>query len=317
MTTSRAGILLLILILALPCLGAGGPVDMTPAQYGAELDRLLAATEKLDQPGTQIQELTNELPSTWRVKTDRDAFEVSTEWLRQDLRDLEHKFDKDLQQRIHEHLAGLRADLDAYQKTSTDDSRQRALVDGILSRPEFSDLHGPNWIDRLKQRLIQLLIRLVGRAITSSIFSSIGKPIVYGLMIVAFFAVAYWVYSSIRTTTKIETILPGSLPISAREWTVWMAEARDAAQRGNWRDAIHLAYWAGISFLESQGVWRPDSARTPREYLRLMPVANEHRPTLTALTRKFELVWYAGQPADAQAFSQTLAELEELGCRLN
>jgi hypothetical protein len=134
-------------------------------------------------------------------------------------------------------------------------------------------------------------------------------------MILAFLALTYWVYRSIRTTAKVETILPEPLPVSAREWRVWLADAREAARLGNWQDAIHLAYWAGISFLESQGVWRPDVARTPREYLRLMPTANEHRPVLAALTNKFERVWYAGQAADSQAFSQTLEELEKLGCR--
>jgi hypothetical protein len=105
------------------------------------------------------------------------------------------------------------------------------------------------------------------------------------------------------------------MPVSARGWRIWLAEARAAAQSGNWRDAVHLAYWAGISLLETQGAWRPDSARTPREYLRLIPEANPHRPTLSSLTRKFELVWYGGQPADEQVFAQTLEELEKLGCR--
>jgi hypothetical protein len=123
------------------------------------------------------------------------------------------------------------------------------------------------------------------------------------------------VYRTLRATTKVETILPESLPISAREWTVWLADARDAGRRGNWREAIHLAYWAGISFLESQGAWRPDAARTPREYLRLISAANERRPILSTLTRKFELVWYAGHAADEHAFAETLEELEKLGCR--
>ena len=67
---------------------------------------------------------------------------------------------------------------------------------------------------------------------------------------------------------------------------------------GEWRDAIHLAYWAGISFLERQGFWKPDRARTPREYLRLS-LRSEYRETLRALTQIFELAWYA-KPASRQ-----------------
>jgi hypothetical protein len=314
MIKSRTCILLMALIVVVPCLGVSSPADLTPDQYRAELDHLLVVTDQLDQPGAQIPELINHLPSAWRVGTDRGTFEVSTEWLRDGLGELERTYDQALVNKIRDRLTHQHADLDAYQNNPNDISRQRAMMAGILSRPEFQDLHGPTWIDRLKQRFIQFLIRLFGRAITSSVFSNVGRYFVYGVMVVAFLALAYWVYRSIRTTAKVETILPESLPVSAREWRVWLADAREAAQHGNWRDAIHLAYWAGISFLESQGVWRPDSARTPREYLRLMPSANEHRPVLAELTRKFELVWYAGQPADAQAFSQTLEELEKLGC---
>jgi hypothetical protein len=93
-----------------------------------------------------------------------------------------------------------------------------------------------------------------------------------------------------------------------------MAEARAAADRGNWREAIHLAYWCGVSFLEAQGMWRPDYARTPREYLRLLPSSSQHHPPLAALTRSFEVVWYGTQEADADSYSQTLAHLEKLGC---
>ena len=57
---------------------------------------------------------------------------------------------------------------------------------------------------------------------------------------------------------------------SARGWRTWLAEARALAQEQDWRNAIHLAYWAGISYLEEHGAWKPNRARTPREYLRLI-----------------------------------------------
>jgi uncharacterized protein DUF4129 len=123
-----------------------------------------------------------------------------------------------------------------------------------------------------------------------------------------------WMYRTIRSSAAHETILAGPLPVSAKEWTVWLAEARAAANRGDWRDAIHLAYWCSISYLEARGVWRPDRARTPREYLRLMPPSSADRPALAALTQGFELVWYGMQDADADAFAQALAQLKKLGC---
>jgi hypothetical protein len=103
--------------------------------------------------------------------------------------------------------------------------------------------------------------------------------------------------------------------VSAKEWAIWLAEARAAAAKREWREAIHLAYWAGISFLERQGTWKPDRARTPREYLRLLASGSEHRETLSTLTRIFELAWYAKKDADERTFSLTLQALEKLGCR--
>jgi uncharacterized protein DUF4129 len=315
MMTLRARTLVLAFVFALSRHASAAPADLTLDQYKVELDRLLQATSQPDLPPSGISELRAGLPEVWHVHTDQGTFDVSTDWLRNDLEQLAQDSNQERLQQMHDRLAGQRADLEAYQRSPNDLSQERARIVAILNRPEFQDAHGPTWADRLKQRLILFLIRLLGRAVTASVFSNIGKVFVYGLMTLAVLGVGYWVYRSIRTTAKIESILPEVLPVSAREWSVWLADARNAAERGNWRDAVHLAYWAGISFLESQGAWRPDSARTPREYLRLISAANERRPVLASLTGKFEMVWYAGRSADAQAFQETLGDLEKLGCR--
>jgi Domain of unknown function (DUF4129) len=315
MMTLRARTLVLGFVVALSRLASAAPADLTLDQYKVKLDQLVQATSQSDLPPSAISELRAGLPEVWRVHTGQATFDVSTAWLRDDLEQLAQSSSQERLQPIHDRLAGMRGELAAYEKEPEDFSSEHARITEILNRLEFQDAHGPTWIDRLKQRLIFFLFRLLGRAITASVFSNIGKFVVYGLMTLAVLGVGYWVYRSIRAAAKIETILPEALPVSAREWSLWLADARNAAQRGNWRDAIHLAYWAGISFLESQGAWRPDAARTPREYLRLISSANERRPVLASLTGKFEMVWYAGQTADAQAFQETLADLEKLGCR--
>jgi hypothetical protein len=102
---------------------------------------------------------------------------------------------------------------------------------------------------------------------------------------------------------------------SARSWRAWLADARTQAQKEDWRNAIHLVYWAGISYLEEHGAWKPNRARTPREYLRLIGKAASQYPVLAALTRKLEVVWYGyGTVAEAD-FHEALGQLEKLGCR--
>jgi hypothetical protein len=165
--------------------------------------------------------------------------------------------------------------------------------------------------------LTEWLIRFLGRAIASSAIPAISNIVVYGLIAIAVLVLAIWMYRSIRESARLETIMPVAVPVSAKEWPLWLAEARAAATRGEWREAVHLSYWGGISFLEAQGSWRPDAARTPREYLRLLPPTSAHQPALRSLTQKLERVWYGMQAADADSFQQTLAELEKLGCPCN
>ena len=144
---------------------------MTPEQYGAELDRLLAATQQLGKTGPPISELLKELPPAWQVQTREKKFEISTDGLARDFERLHQRFDPELQQSICEQLTGLRADLAAYEKAPSDISRQRAILAGIVARPEFHDLHGPSWSERLKQRFIEALLFFLRR-----FFSRIRDP---------------------------------------------------------------------------------------------------------------------------------------------
>ena len=286
-------------------------------EYIVELSHISSAAKKLSQPD-QVPNLLKEVPQIWRLQTETRVFEVPSEWLRRDLQDFQRKpGHQEIKDRICVRLQTLSAEAASFQAPQSDVSQKRALLDGILAGREFKNLHGPTWIDRLKQRLTELLIRLLGRVIRASAIPTIGNVAVYALITLALLVLAYWMYRTIHHSAELETILRHPLPVSSKEWKIWMEDARLAAEAGNWREAIHLSYWCGISFLEAQGLWRPDVARTPREYLRLLPSASEHRATLGALTRSFELVWYGTQPADAQAFSEALAQLERLGCHSN
>jgi len=310
--------IVLIVSLAAWCLAdtkAGS--EMTPAEFGAELDRLLTSVQQSKRSGPQTAELVHSIPLTWKVRSGQQTMDISAEWLRRDLIKTTDGNDPDVERNIIERLRAMRAELDAYQKPPRDVAAERSRLSSILSRSEFCDIHGPTWTDRFRQWLLEHIVKLLGRLFSSSAIPTVGKIFIYSLMGLAVLALAFWAYRSLRANEGAEQVVPDTRAISAKEWTIWMAEAREAAKRENWREAIHLAYWAGISFLEAQGMWKPDIARTPREYLRLMPQSNERRPVLAALTRSFEIVWYGKRNADLQAFSQTLQELEKLGCSLN
>ena len=315
MTSWQTYILAALLFGAALCRADSAPNhELTPPEYRAELDGLLASVQKLSS-GSALPNALEQLPQSWPVHTDQRGFEISTEGLRRDIR----RYDKDKNvanaRAIRARLESLRREIDGFEKTPPDVSVQRSALSSILARREFSDIHGPTWMDRLKRWMLETIFRFLRRLFRTSAIPTVGKYFVYALIGLAGLALLYLVYRSIFQNPEFEEVVPRDLPVSAKEWTIWLSEARDAAARGDWRDAIHLAYWAGISFLEREGFWKPDRARTPREYLRLISAESGQRESLTTLTRIFELAWYARRDVGEQAYSQTLAELEKLGCR--
>jgi hypothetical protein len=300
-----------------PAQTAGASATLTLTQYIQTLDDALATVHKLSDDPQGAAHLVQTLPAAWHVEVDGRTFDIPTSSIRRDLGAWQAKPTTASLELIVQHLETLRYQAVAYQDSVLNVASQRSLLNSILARGEFSNVRGQSWLDRLKQRFYDLLWRLLGKLVSSSSIPMIGDILVYGLIVVAVLAVAYWMYRSLRDGARLETIMPVNVPVSAKEWPIWMAEARSAAARGEWRDAIHLAYWGGISYLEAQGSWRPDRARTPREYLRLLPATSEHQPALRALTMRLEGVWYGMQVAGADGFEKTLAELERLGCPCN
>ena len=324
MTARRVFILAGLLLVTLVCRADAGQSDeITVAEYRAQLDQLLAATQQLDSSGAPVPPALKELPQSWRVRADSSGqenlepkhFEVPTEGLRRDIRRFEQERSIDTATAVRSRLQALRNDLAGFDTPPPDVSSQRARLTSLLARREFSDVHGPTLMDRLNQKLLEMILRALEFLFRSSAIPTVSKFFVYGLIGLAVLALGFLAYRQIWSASEQETFVPTDIPVSAKSWALWLAEAQAAAEQHNWREAIHLAYWAGISFLERQGTWRPDRARTPREYLQLLSDASEHRETLGELTQIFELAWYAKRRADAGVFKQTLQALERLGCQ--
>ena len=326
MRTKRLCILICLLIVpAISRADSTGVVVLTSAEYRTQLSDLLTATQQLDSSSTATPPAFHQLPTTWSILTDHGAFQISTEGLQRDIRRYEKDKTADNALAVRARLVSLRRDIDGFEKTPADVTANRTKLNAILAQPEFGS-HNPGWLDRVNKRIeaflvrlrdavLSFLLRVLRRLFGWSAIPTVSKFVVYALIGAALLALIYIVYRTIWRSRDDTEIVPRDLPVSAKEWAIWLAEARAAAAKGEWRDAIHLAYWAGISFLERQGFWKPDRARTPREYLRLLSASSEHRDTLAALTRIFELAWYAKRDASEVTFSQTLAELEKLGCR--
>ncbi|MDR0311335.1 MAG: DUF4129 domain-containing protein, partial [Acidobacteriota bacterium] len=292
--------------------------ELSLPEYMAELDGITTALDNDSGSPRMILETIRNLPEQWKIRHNGTTYAVRSEWLESALLESAKGDPAESRQTVQRRLAALRLDALAVQNARPDFSPAKQKLDGILARKEFRDAKrpaGPSARERLRLKILEYLSRLFGGIFGSSAFPEISKAIIWILAGAALVILAVWIYRSLKRSSQLEFLnMSANAPVSARPWPDWLSRARKAAAAENWRDAVRLAYWGGISFLESNGLWPPDRARTPREYLRMLPSSNEHRETLAALTRKFEAVWYGREQAGPESFTESLNFLERMGC---
>ncbi len=289
--------------------------QFTLPEYIRQLDLLRNwANQALTNSGS-AREALDDLHGDWTVDAEGRSFSIDTGWLTDQFEKLQKKPSQALRDDIVGRLNAMKGNAQAFAQPPPDSAVARNSLEKILARGEFHQVHGTSWWDRVKFRIEMWIYRMLSRFFGSSSAPTVGKVFVWGLTGLAVLALAYFIFRTMRQSARIESIIPEGLTVSAKQWRVWLREAQAASEKGLWRDAVHLAYWAGISYLEESGMWRPDQARTPREYLRLLPAGSQHRTTLSTLTRRLEVTWYGNETAGPETFSETLSNLEELGCR--
>jgi len=196
---------------------------------------------------------------------------------------------------------------------------QRQALDRILSQKEYLRLNLPPTLwQRIQQKLSLWISKALGViAVAAPKGAWVWRAIEITVLLVACIGLVWYLMRlerSGRAQSSFRPDLDGS-PISARDWQLWLDDARHAADSGDWRQAVHLVYWASIARLEQSGLWPADRARTPREYLRLLGDEARQRPALIALTRAFERTWYAGQVAHEDDYRQAVQLAATLGAR--
>jgi hypothetical protein len=185
-------------------------------------------------------------------------------------------------------------------------------LDEILSRREFRFVRGPSEAEtywaRLKNWVWQWFSKLLSRAGAHPHLTDIllwGTVVVLGLVFVA------WLISALAEVSSRRGPLPLTAPPAA-PWRHEAQQARAAAARGDFREAIRVIYGTAVILLGQAGAWQVDPARTHREYVRLLPTGSARLPHLLAITVCFEKVWYGRAPASARDYETALAELEWL-----
>ena len=249
MTRTHTYVLIVLLVVSANCCADSlGDNKISVSDYRAQLEQLQKASEDLSSSDPSIPAVLRVLPPAWHVRTDHGDFNLSTEGLRREVQKYEKDNSSDNALAIHRHLQTLVREMDGFENEPADVSANRSKLNSILAQREFRDVSGPTWLDRFKRWLLEMLIRLLQRLFGMSSIPNISKYFVYGLMGAALAVLGYIAYRAIWRGQEQAEVIPTDLPVSAKEWAIWMAEARAAAGKGEWREAIHLAYWAGISF---------------------------------------------------------------------
>jgi Domain of unknown function (DUF4129) len=285
------------------------------AAFAGELKRISTTLET--NPSTaQLSSLRDSLPAEWIVTTPERQYSISSAPLR-------HLLVGSSPEKAQAWIGHLQEELSAYANPAPSSQQPRVQLDRILARPEFGAARPPTAWELLRRRVVEWFQRLLARIFAGIARYPLGGKVLFWLLVIgAVSAIAALVFRFFANRDRVTPLPATPQGTAGRMWQEWIHAAREAAKLGNYREAVHSAYWAGIARLEDLGAVPKDRTKTPREYLRLIaePPAGQLAPNplqrdpLAALTQRLERVWYANRGAAPEDFTDSLRQLEALGC---
>jgi hypothetical protein len=266
--------------------------------------------------------IASELPGAWHVRQGDDEYTVNSEWIAAPLRQAgTHPADwPKTRATLVEHLNQMRDEAMSLQEGEEDNARgekgaQTKTVDAhaalkdVLALSEFKQREESRWNDEIRRRLNQWITDMLDRLpITRGATAAVSKAFAWIASIGALIALAIYLW---RARLPRRSITPLALDVPRPTSAEWAARAYAALRAGDAREAMHCGYHAVLFRLEEQGVWHVDDARTPREYVHLLPAQDARRAAFIDLTRHFEQTWYGSRAADGPGL---IKNLETFGC---
>lgn len=301
---------------------------LSPAAFASELHHINDSLRQTKGTRGELSAIRARLPVKWQVNAADHQYEISTEPLRSLLSDAErnpaHQAARVSDAEVW--LAHLEDQVGDYSQLATQkDSGARKQLDAILQRREFAAVGPPSEWEKLKQKMYAWLFRMIEKLLTQIGKHPLGAKVLFWLLVAGAIAwLATMLFRFWGGRARMEELASTASVASRRSWQEWIRAARFAADRGNFRESVHSAYWAGIAYLEDLGAISVDRTRTPRESLRVLDDESvaalpaervKRRESLAALTSRLERIWYGLRPARAEDFEESMRQLEELGCR--
>jgi hypothetical protein len=240
-------------------------------------------------------------------------------WLRDlldDRNDTNHAQRLEMLPRAEQRLAEQEAELDGRRPQSGEiTAAQKAAREAVLRRSEFRTDRGYSVWDRIGAWITEQLNKLFGGASALGRAAPwLGAALQWGALLAAGVILLLWIYRALDRQRVALRLSSGDVSREAAlaASRLWADQAREHAERGEWRDAVHALYWASIVVLEDRRTLRRSGTRTPREALKLVNAASPLGALLRAQTGEFERIWYGLQPAVANDYEQARVQYEAM-----
>ena len=320
----RSGILILAVMMAswLPCRAQAPASGNGPTSGASELDLQsykseLARIAEAGKNAGELRELRSSLPEYWTVHDGSRIYRVPTKEISDALAQIVHGPKKsEVAEQLNARLRAMQQQATELAGPSSGPNAAEAEVKlkTILARGEFQDAAGPSTWDlawaRINRWIFEHIIRLLRML---HISEKTGNTIAWGVVFLAVVLLFYMIYGWLTKASKTVQFRAEAEPMKS-DVRQWVQEALAAADRGDFREAVHCAYWASVAHLEDIRILPRDRARTPRESLRILEQHPREQGVLQAITRSFELIWYGYRPASATDWAGAKQQMEKMGC---
>ncbi|MBS1842125.1 MAG: DUF4129 domain-containing protein [Acidobacteria bacterium] len=270
-----------------------------------------------DDPA-EIGRIGKSLPKSWNVQAGNVNIFVYTDDLRRACEEGERVGDgkKEAANSAERRLQMMLRAAEDLERETKDAQGERAHqeLNKVFARSEFSKLNGPSFLDQWNARVARWLERLAEKVFSSlHVPPTLGKIVFWPVLVIAFLALGYLALRMLEGRAIAVAPIAETKPVT-EEARFWLKEALAAAERGNYREAVHCGYWAAITQLEDRRLLSQDRTRTPREYLHMLDAHPVERGILREQTTRLERIWYACREATAADWSNARLELEKMGC---
>jgi hypothetical protein len=300
---------------------------LTFQSFRADLQRVQNALLANPNAPEEIGALEASVPASWSVETADSRYEVSSGPVRSLLEAARTRtsqraeFIRQAAQWINE----LTSEVDRYNERGLQREFQaHSKLTEVLARPEFSRAATQNAWDRLQQRAAAYVARVLGALLDRLQGHPIAARALFWILLLGAVAgLALLVFRLWSRRARAEIFKAPDGPIAPETYQAWIRDARLAADRNHFGEAIHNLYWAAVVYMEDSRVILRERSRTPRERIRQFPAddgihtqgGESRRQLFQALTAGLERSWYAGIPASPEDFLEAIRLVEELGCR--